>query len=265
MNRVFVSLILLVGATVTWAQDGVIKRRLPPFEYGRVIINNYSQQAGLPPVVFDHWLHRSKYSCRLCHLDIGFSMVANSTKIRAVDNINGVFCATCHNGKMMMNGSIIFPACAKEYTREEYKVCVRCHQLEPNVTLGKKFTSFVKNMPVEKFGNGINWEKAEREGKFKAVDHIEGVSPTRPKMKVPNDMLLKANLEGMPKVIFSHTKHAAWGGCKLCHPGLFSINKGRSVYSMDEILEGKFCGACHKTVAFPLNDCRRCHAAPVEG
>jgi len=265
MNKVLLLLILLMEATVTWAQNGVIKRNQPPSEYGRVVINNHSRQAGMPPVVFDHWSHRNKYTCRLCHLEIGFSMAANATKIRAVDNINGIFCGTCHNGKMMMNGNIIFPACTKVYSSEEYKVCVQCHQLEPNTSQEKKFTSFAKSMPSEKFGNGINWEKAESEGRFKTIDNIVGVTAPRTKMKVLNDMIIKSKLEGMPNVLFSHRKHVDWGGCKLCHPGLFSINKGHSVYSMDGIFEGKSCGACHNSVAFPLTDCRRCHTEPVGG
>ena len=28
---------------------------------------------------------------------------------------------------------------------------------------------------------------------------------------------------------------------------------------MKYILEGKFCGVCHLNVAFPLDDCQRCH------
>jgi len=33
-------------------------------------------------VVFDHWLHRAKFTCRLCHVDIGFAMKAEATDIR---------------------------------------------------------------------------------------------------------------------------------------------------------------------------------------
>ncbi|WP_243688424.1 hypothetical protein [Geotalea toluenoxydans] len=29
---------------------------------------------------------------------------------------------------------------------------------------------------------------------------------------------------------------------------------------MAEINEGKYCGLCHTTVAFPLQDCQRCHS-----
>ena len=50
-----------------------------PADYGRVVINNASQKAGLAPVVFDHWLHRAKYTCRLCHIDIGFGMKAGAS------------------------------------------------------------------------------------------------------------------------------------------------------------------------------------------
>jgi hypothetical protein len=28
---------------------------------------------------------------------------------------------------------------------------------------------------------------------------------------------------------------------------------------MDNNIFGNFCGACHMLVAFPMNDCRRCH------
>jgi hypothetical protein len=30
-------------------------------------------------------------------------------------------------------------------------------------------------------------------------------------------------------------------------------------FSMDRILKGEFCGVCHLTVVFPMNDCKRCH------
>jgi len=262
MKRFLVVLILLVGAGLAWAQGGVKKKKPLPSEYGRVTINNFSQQAGMPSVVFDHWVHRSMFTCRLCHVDIGFAMTAGATKIRAADNMSGIYCGTCHNGKSE-TGRVVFPACAKEYTREEYKRCVRCHQLEPGVAVNEEFAAFIQKMPTEKFGNGINWEKAEKEGKIKLTDYIEGVSAPRAKMKVKSDLTLKGNLEGMPDIVFSHTKHTVWNGCEVCHPDIFGIKKGGTKYSMAEIFEGKYCGACHSTVAFPLTDCQRCHSKPV--
>jgi c(7)-type cytochrome triheme protein len=69
----------------------------------------------------------------------------------------------------------------------------------------------------------------------------------------------------MPDIIFSHAKHTVWNGCELCHPEIFvGVKKGATKYSMVEIFEGKYCGACHVTVAFPLIDCGRCHTRPVQ-
>src|SRR5512137_1062661 len=98
MKKYLVVLVLLVGASLAWAQGGVKKKKPLPSEYGRMIISNFSQQSGMPPVVFDHWVHRSMFTCRLCHVDIGFAMSAGATKIRAADNMNGIYCGTCHNG-----------------------------------------------------------------------------------------------------------------------------------------------------------------------
>ena len=43
----------------------------------------------------------------------------------------------------------------------------------------------------------------------------------------------------------------------------FDINYAIAVdgFSMPLILKGEFCGVCHVTVAFPMNDCKRCHPA----
>ena len=79
MKKIIVVLMLLVTVSFVWAQGGVKKKKPLPSEYGRVTINNFSQQAGLPPVVFDHWVHRSMFTCRLCHVDIGFAMAAGAT------------------------------------------------------------------------------------------------------------------------------------------------------------------------------------------
>ena len=76
----FVLCVVLISVTLGWA-SGMKKKKLPPYEYGSVTISNYSQQGGMQPVLFDHWLHRQYATCRLCHVDIGFGMTAGSTKI----------------------------------------------------------------------------------------------------------------------------------------------------------------------------------------
>jgi c(7)-type cytochrome triheme protein len=273
MNRKLV-IILLVSLTFagafaagsTSAETGMKKRRPLPFEYGRVVINNYSQKAGLAPVVFNHWLHRSNYTCRLCHVDIGFAMKAGETGIKASDNIRGYYCGTCHNGRRVAdNKKTIFASCSVAPTPAERTRCLRCHSLGMNVTPEYDFSKFTRDFPKERFGNGINWEKTEEEGLIRPADFLEGVSIKRKSLAVQKDFSLSPKLEGMPNIIFSHKKHTVWNGCELCHPEIFiGVKKGKTKYSMPEIFEGKYCGVCHTSVAFPLIDCQRCHTQPVQ-
>jgi c(7)-type cytochrome triheme protein len=126
------------------------------------------------------------------------------------------------------------------------------------------FYAFTKKFPKERFGNGIDWEQAELDGSLKLIDYVEGVSIRRKPMAVQKDFTLNAKVTGMPDIIFSHSKHTVWCGCELCHPEIFvGVKKGLTKYSMAEIYEGKFCGACHIKVAFPLLDCQRCHTKAV--
>jgi c(7)-type cytochrome triheme protein len=61
-------------------------------------------------------------------------------------------------------------------------------------------------------------------------------------------------------VTFSHEEHNAEMECAICHPDIFTIKKkGTQYFSMETNIYGQYCGACHMRVAFPMNDCRRCH------
>jgi len=258
----FVTCLILVFAGLTLAQTGVKKKRPLPYDYGRVIINNYSEKVGLAPVVFDHWLHRAKFTCRLCHVDIGFAMKTGATDIKADDNMKGYYCGTCHNGKMLHNDRRIFEACSKN--REDIKRCERCHSMGKDVKKEYVFNIFTEKLPKERFGNGINWEAAESEGLIKPINFLEGISIKRPSLEVQKDFSLGAKVKGMPEIIFSHKKHTVWNGCEVCHPEIFvGVKKGTTKYSMVEIFDAKYCGVCHGTVAFPLIDCQRCHTKPV--
>ncbi len=255
---------LLILAGLVSAQTGVKKKRALPHEYGNVIIDTYSEKAGLAPVQFSHWVHRSMYTCRLCHVDLAFGMKPNSTNIKATDNRKGFYCGTCHNGKMLYRDRTIFASCQTTYTQEDAKRCERCHSVGRNVIPTWDFYSVTKQYPKERFGNGIDWEKTEAEGYIKLTDTIENVSVKRKAMDVQKDFTINAKVQGMPDIIFSHTKHTVWGGCELCHPDIFvGVKKGLTKYSMADLYEGKYCGACHVKVAFPLLDCQRCHSKPV--
>jgi c(7)-type cytochrome triheme protein len=264
-RSLLIVLLVFAVAGVVIAQTGVKKKRPLPSEYGRVVLNNYSEKAGLSPVAFDHWLHRSKFTCRLCHVDIAFAMKAGSTAIKASDNMNGYYCGTCHNGTMLSQGKRVFESCSKKILPDDTKKCERCHSLGKNVKPEYDFAKFTERFPKERFGNGIDWEKAEADGYIKLVDFLEGVSIKRPNLAAQKDFSLSAKVEGIPDIVFSHKKHTAWNGCELCHPEIFiGVKKGTTKYSMVEIFDGKYCGVCHSTVAFPLLDCQRCHTKPVQ-
>jgi c(7)-type cytochrome triheme protein len=69
-------------------------------EYGDVVINNYSDKAGMRPVVFPHWFHRIRFRCKVCHHELGFEMRAGANDVRMSDIGEGRFCGTCHNNEV---------------------------------------------------------------------------------------------------------------------------------------------------------------------
>lgn len=267
MKRHALWVLLLVAVSATAADPEpapVRKRRAPPSEFGRVVISNHSEAARLAPVVFDHWLHRARYTCRLCHVDVGFAMKAGATGITAADNVAGQYCGACHDGRVAADGRKTFPACAKAVPSDSRAACVRCHSLGKNVRPEQDFAAFAKRLPRERFGNGIDWEKSEADGLIHPADYLEGISIKRQPLRAQKDFALTAKLEGMPNIIFSHAKHTVWNGCELCHPDIYAVRRGGRPNSMVAIFEGQSCGVCHTTVAFPLIDCQRCHSTPVQ-
>lgn len=267
MKRVtLVTLVFLMSVSLVYgAQGGVKKRKALPHEYGMVVLNNHAYQAGMPPVTFDHWLHRQHYTCRLCHVDIGFGMIAGTTNLRAIDNKKGFFCGTCHNGRYMLHNKVVFSACDPDYVPGSTNMenCYKCHTTGSNPAREAAFHLLSGRMPSEKFGNGINWELAETSGRIKLNDRIAGVSTTSD-MLIEPDFTIKSKSHGMPDIIFSHAKHTVWNGCEVCHPDIFlGIKTGETKYTMIDLFQGRYCGACHDKVAFPQTDCKRCHAKPM--
>ncbi len=119
-------------------------------------------------------------------------------------------------------------------------------------------------MPRSSYGNKIDWNMAEDQGVITTKDFIEGVSfPENSMGTAAKDEPRTPQLKGLPGIIFSHKKHVAWTGCGMCHPEPFALKTGKTKMSMKEIDNGNFCGMCHRFVAFPLNDCGKCHSQPV--
>ncbi|MFQ5530630.1 MAG: c(7)-type cytochrome triheme domain-containing protein, partial [Gemmatimonadota bacterium] len=67
----------------------------------------------LPPSVFPHWVHRIRFQCRVCHLELFEPRLgANEITMAAIDE--GRFCGRCHNGNTAFDVS--------------FDSCQRCHQ-----------------------------------------------------------------------------------------------------------------------------------------
>ena len=72
----------------------------PWAEYGDVVLNRYSEKAGVRPVVFPHWFHRIRFRCKVCHQELGFKMRAGANDVLMADIIDGKFCGMCHNERI---------------------------------------------------------------------------------------------------------------------------------------------------------------------
>ena len=67
-------------------------------EYGDIVINKYSDEAGMRPAIFPHWFHRIRFRWKVCHADLGFEFKAGGNDITMLKIIYGEFCGACHNG-----------------------------------------------------------------------------------------------------------------------------------------------------------------------
>lgn len=256
-------LLLLADNMADAEAQGRMRHKMPSFEYGSIVMNKYSEANNVAPVVFRHWVHRSKHTCRLCHIDIGFAMEAGGTGVTEADNRAGRYCGVCHNGKEAFGWE------DKTVLGGEKKNCNKCHSEYPvgqNPEAESKFAKLAEELPKGRFGNGIDWLAAEEQGLIKPKDFIQGISFDRPKMKHDQgEIKIDAKLTGLQDVIFSHKKHAVWNGCELCHPDIFTLKAGGTKFTMAENFAGKYCGACHGKVAFPNRDCGLCHAKGTGG
>lgn len=251
------ALICLIYSPLRAEDFGMKKKRPKLHDYGNVVIDNFSEQKGIAPVVFPHWLHRAKYTCRLCHVDLRFAMEAGATKITETDIKKGRFCGFCHNGKES------FARVETDSKGAVTRNCARCHSYGNKSELKNSFYEFRKRMPKDRFGNGIDWIKAEEQGLIIIKDYFSETLNARPKMVGPKDFDITSEQPNVPDTTLSHQKHAVWNGCSLCHPEIFGVKKNEQSYSMQEIFDGKFCGVCHGKVAFPNIDCQKCHVREV--
>ena len=134
---------------------------LPPDEYGNILINRTSSAEA---ATFSHWIHRQKFTCRVCHFELEFNMLVNTTEITEAANKAGRYCGTsgCHDGKAAFG--------------HEEPHCKKCHTSDSGY--GKKNFSRLSKFPKAKCGNGIDWVKTLNNGMITPVNYLTVKPPS---------------------------------------------------------------------------------------
>jgi c(7)-type cytochrome triheme protein len=219
-----------------------------PGVYGSIILDSYSGgERTMPGVVFPHWLHRTKFTCKVCHNDIGFPMKAGATNIKMADIFAGKYCGQCHNGEVAFAPT----------------TCNRCHSLGQEVQGNSRIEEVLKDLPKNEFGNMVNWVQALEDGAISPKASVDG----KEEMWVfDKDIELPVTkfIPHPPDVLYPHKAHTEWLHCGSCHPKVFNMKAGGNPdMNMLKIISGEYCGVCHGKVAFPLENCFSCHSQPV--
>ncbi|MGE5894582.1 MAG: c(7)-type cytochrome triheme domain-containing protein [bacterium] len=239
MSGVFLMALLggFAGAEQGWFE---LPKPPPPALYGNILIIKNAAKFDIPTVTFSHWRHRLRFTCRVCHFELGFEMKANTTEITKEKLLNSEYCGACHDGK----------------TAFGQKECNKCHN--GDIASGVEKFAALERLPKDNYGNQIDWVQALRQGFIKPKKSLFDANY----VSIPFKRFLKIESEWplVPPAVFPHRAHTEWLDCANCHPDIFNIKKKTTKhFTMLNMLDGKFCGVCHLNVAFPLDDCKRCH------
>ena len=237
----------LVVAAALGLQASAQEFKLPPHppaaQFGNVLISRTTAAGPVKPVAFSHWRHRLRYTCRVCHLELDFAMRRNATEITEAGIRKGLHCGACHDGKTA-------------FAAAEESNCARCHTGTTETDLAD-FLHRLAELPSSEFGNGVDWSRALTLGKIAPVSSLtDDFDP----LTLDTTLSLEAGWNFVAPATFPHAEHVRWLDCANCHPSIFNVKKNTTErFSMRRTLAREFCGACHVRVAFPLDDCRRCH------
>lgn len=246
LRKTALILLLLLNIPIGAMAGGWQLPQLPAAEsYGNILMDSVSSANGAKPVAFSHWIHRRKFTCRVCHSELGFFMEKGGTEITETANREGSFCGACHNGKtsFALEGN-----------------CNRCHggSTQPS----PQRTSEFESLPKAAYGYGVDWVMAMQDKRITPADFL---SISSHPVILDKTLTIEAGWNFISPSIFPHRPHSEQLDCNSCHPDIFNIQKkGTKDFNMESMLGGDFCGVCHRNVAFPLHDCKRCHPGFTE-
>ena len=117
--------------------------------------------------------------------------------------------------------------------------------------------SVVSMLPRDPAGN-IDWVAALRNGTINPRTTLpDAPSVRQTDFQFAFDFYL-AGPDSTLDAYFPHSSHTEWLDCTQCHSRIFRY-RGTPI-GMADIFQGKYCGACHGKVSFPvITACERCH------
>ncbi len=213
------------------------------------------------PTRFSHKQHiAASPDCRACHPKLFAAGRNKQTSMAQMEK--GVSCGACHNGKQasaLNNCSTCHPT--KEIT---YRVkatgptvfshnshlavsgCGSCHPKLYAPTRNNKRISMAAMAKGASCGACHNGKQAF------SVKECAKCHPTR-------ELVFEEKSVG--NVQFSHKSHADMFGCANCHPARYATTRTTLKVSMQEMEQGKSCGACHdgKSAFGVQKKCDACH------
>lgn len=274
------------------AADGTVN-----LVYGDIVMTRTREgmeEGEVDAVVFPHWFHRIRFRCKVCHED---TFVTNKGEnIVDMDQISaGEKCGMCHDGSVAWDpleceNCHYYPmeqldaeaAPPPEETSpanllfagRSGKMAGKGDRRKPSGSAfkwggGWQPRAFsMAGLPKDKYGL-VDWIKITKNGMLLPKGSID---PENPLYESPihyefnpdgdediEDMVIKVKSKSIAEVLFPHTLHTWWLNCKSCHPHRFVRTAGDTKMTMREMAKGKYCGECHGKVAFPLEDCEKCH------
>lgn len=110
----------------------------------------------------------------------------------------------------------------------------------------------------------VNWADAIRKG---VISPLAGLTPEKKAAENYEEYVIvfQSKSDYMADVIFPHDIHSYWLDCSNCHRKIFIDKAGANPVTMKKVVAGYYCGRCHGKVAFPLEECTRCHIKPKGG
>lgn len=251
MRRLFILLVLLCT--------------LPVFIYAKEykVVTFTTETAGT--VEFNHDVHLARLgkSCTTCHNSL-YNVVKKNPPVTMAEMEKGKSCGACHDKK-------------KAFALAD---CVRCHRVKEvpieiadfgavvfshNFHLGmyscgechnRLFKASSDNPPVSM----AQMERGASCGACHDGKSAFTVKENCTKCHTVKDIPFSADAQ------FSHKVHLAMYGCGDCHSKLFVAGPNSKRYTMQEMANGRSCGACHdgKTGFSVLGDCGKCHKGVKE-